>query len=40
MKELEAKEFKFVGPEVYPEKRAIANRKCGYETPEDEKYSD
>ena len=38
MKELEAaKGFNFVGSEEYQEKRAIANRKCGYETPEEEK---
>ena len=37
MKELEAKGFNFVGSEEYQEKRAIANGKCGYETPEEEK---
>ena len=36
-KELEAKGFNFVGSEEYHKKRAIANRKRGYETPEDEK---
>ena len=35
--ELEAKGFNFVGADEYHKKRAIANRKRGYETPEDEK---
>ncbi len=37
IKELEAKGFNLVGSEEYHKKRAIANRKRGYETPEDEK---
>lgn len=37
MKELKVKGFNFVGAEEYHKKRAIANRKRGYETPEDEK---
>jgi hypothetical protein len=36
-KELEAKGFNFVGSEEYHKKRAIANRKRTYESPEDEK---
>ena len=35
-KKLEAKGFT-LSTQVYHEKRIIANRKCGYETPEDEK---
>ncbi|MHB8132469.1 MAG: hypothetical protein ACYDEX_26240 [Mobilitalea sp.] len=34
---LETKGFNVVGSEEYQEKRSIANRKCGHETPEDEK---
>ncbi|KJR44362.1 hypothetical protein UF75_5252 [Desulfosporosinus sp. I2] len=36
-KKLEAQGFTF-STQVYQEKRAIANRKQGYETPEDEKF--
>ena len=36
-KELETKGFTFVESEEYHKKRVIANRKRGYETPEDEK---
>lgn len=34
---LKAKGFNVVGTDEYQEKRSIANRKCGHETPEDEK---
>ena len=37
MLELEAKGFNFVESDEYHKKRAIANRKRGYETSEDEK---